>query len=127
MGRLEGYFLADNDARCPEPVAGDRGRRRFFHLALFPAVTAVASLYGIFASEETIGGRLSFLAGMMPAGAYSIVQEQIARIVAKGDARLSFAFVISLGLALWRPNAGIKAMIDALNVVDVRRSEVSLF
>ncbi len=89
----------------------------FALLALFPAVTAVASLYGIFAREATIGGRLSFLAGMMPASAYSIVQEQIARIVAKGDVRLSFAFVFSLGLALWSANAGMKALIDALNVV----------
>jgi membrane protein len=60
----------------------------FALLALFAAVTALAFLYGIFAREETIGGRLSFLAGIMPAGVYSIVQEQISRIVAKGEVRL---------------------------------------
>ena len=41
-----------------------------------------------------------------------IIQEQINRITAKGDAKLSFA--ASLGLALWY--AGMKAVIDALNV-----------
>src|SRR5262249_37003345 len=39
------------------------------------------------------------------------------RIVAKGDAKLSFGFVLGLGLAVWSANAGIKAIIDALNVV----------
>jgi membrane protein len=34
----------------------------------------------------------------------------------KGDARLSLAFAFSLGLALWSANAGMKAVIDALNV-----------
>jgi membrane protein len=43
-------------------------------------------------------------------------QEQINRITAKGDARLSLAFAFSLGLALWSANAGMKAVIDALNV-----------
>jgi membrane protein len=94
-------------------------------LALFPAVTALVSLYGIFQNAATIGGRLSFLSSMMPASAYSIVQEQIARIVAKGDARLSFAFIFSFGLAIWSANAGMKSLIDALNVVyeeDEKRS-----
>ena len=53
----------------------------------------------------------------MPAEAYSIVQDQIARVVAKGDAKLSFRFAIGLAFALWSANAGMKALIDALNVV----------
>jgi membrane protein len=60
---------------------------------------------------------LSFAAEVMPADAYSIVQNQIARVVAKGEAKLSFAFVFGFGLALWSANAGMKAIIDALNVV----------
>jgi len=42
-----------------------------------------------------------------------IIQEQINRITAKGEAKLSFAFAASLGLALWSANAGMKAVIDA--------------
>ena len=45
-----------------------------------------------------------------------IIQEQVNRITAKGDAKLSIAFAASLGLALWSANAGMKAVIDALNV-----------
>jgi membrane protein len=85
-------------------------------LALFPAVTAFVSLYGLFAKSSTIGDHLALAAGVIPSGGVEIIQEQITRITAKGDARLSLAFAFSLGLALWSANAGMKAVIDALNV-----------
>jgi membrane protein len=87
-------------------------------LALFPAITALVSSYGLFAAASTIREHLSFAADVMPADAYSIVQDQIAHVVAKGDAKLSFAFVFGFVLALWSANAGMKAIIDALNVVN---------
>src|ERR1700745_2684939 len=55
-------------------------------LALFPAVTALVSCYGLFARPATINDHLSFLEGVMPAEAYSIVQDQVSRVVAKGQA-----------------------------------------
>jgi membrane protein len=89
----------------------------YWLLALFPAITAFVSLYGLFAKAATINEHLSLLAGLLPAGAFEIVQEQVNRIVSKGDAKLGFAFIFGLALALWSANAGMKAIIDALNVV----------
>jgi membrane protein len=86
-------------------------------LALFPAITALVSAYGLFAPAATIREHLSFVAEVMPADAYSIVQDQIGRVLAKGDAKLSFGFIFGFGLALWSANAGMKATIDALNIV----------
>ncbi len=53
----------------------------------------------------------------MPPGAYGIVEEQIARIAQGSGGQLCFAFLLGLVLALWSANAGMKAMIDALNVI----------
>jgi len=86
-------------------------------LALFPAITAFVSFYGLFAKGATINQHLSAIADVVPQGAYGIIEEQIDRIVAKGDVKLSFGFAFGLGLAIWSANAGIKAIIDALNVV----------
>src|SRR5437660_1381941 len=86
-------------------------------LALFPAITAFVSFYGLFASGATINQHLSALAGVVPQAAFGIIEDQIARIVSKGDVKLSFGFVFGLGLALWSANAGMKAIMDALNVV----------
>ena len=83
-------------------------------LALFPAVTALVSCYGLFADYATINDHLAIAATVVPAGGMSIIQEQVARVVAKGDVTLGLAFAVSLALALWSANAGMKAIIDAL-------------
>ena len=86
-------------------------------LALFPAVTAFVSLYGLFAKASTINEHLSLVSGLMPGGGVEIIQEQVNRIAAKGETKLGFAFAFGLALALWSANAGMKALIDALNVI----------
>ena len=86
-------------------------------LAVFPAVTAFVSLYGLFASASAVSDHLAMAAGILPEGAVDILREQIDRLAAKGDAKLSFAFIFGLAVALWSANAGVKAIMDALNVV----------
>ncbi|HEY4140598.1 MAG TPA: YihY/virulence factor BrkB family protein [Pseudolabrys sp.] len=85
-------------------------------LALFPAVTALVSSYALFAKASTINGHLALVAGLMPASAYQIVDEQVTRIVMRGTSNLGTAFFIGLALAVWSANAGVKAVIDALNI-----------
>ena len=85
-------------------------------LALFPAITAFVSVYGLFAKASDISSHLSIMAGILPAGAFDIFQDQVNRLVSKGDAKLGFGFIFGLGLALWSANSGMKAMMDALNV-----------
>ena len=86
-------------------------------LAVFPAITALVSSYGLFADASTIGANLQTLAVMLPEGSFQIVQDQIARVLAKGDTALGATFLFGLGLAIWSANAGVKAVIEALNVV----------
>src|SRR3954453_13296234 len=87
-------------------------------LAVFPAVTALVSSYGLFADPSTIGANLQTLALMLPEGSFQIVQDQIARVLAKGGTALGATFLFGLALAIWSANAGVKAVIDALNAVD---------
>src|SRR6516162_3159552 len=70
-------------------------------LALFPAITALVSLYGLFATPSSISDHLSIAAGLLPTGAFDIFQEQVNRIIEKSGGKLSFAFIFGLGLALW--------------------------
>lgn len=85
-------------------------------LALFPAITALVSLYGLFADPASIEGQLKQLATGVPDDVMTIVGEQIKRISSAGSGQLGFAFFVSLAVALWSANAGMKAMFDALNV-----------
>ena len=94
-------------------------------LAVFPAVTALVSSYGLFADPSTIGANLQTLAVMLPEGSFQIVQDQIARVLDKGSTALGWTFLFGLALALWSANAGVKAVIDALNVVYDEREKRS--
>jgi membrane protein len=94
-------------------------------LAVFPAITALVSCYGLFANPSTIGANLQTLALMLPQGSFEIVQDQIARVLMKGDTALGATFLFGLGLAIWSANAGAKAVIDALNVVYEEREKRS--
>ena len=98
-------------------------------LAVVPAITALVSLYGLFAKASTINEHLSFVASVMPGTAYELISDQITRIAGNNDGKLTFAFVFGLGLALWSANAGMKAMFDALNIVydeDEKRGFIKL-
>jgi membrane protein len=85
-------------------------------LALFPALTAFVSLYGLLADASTIDQHLSLAAGILPAGAVAIVHEQLTRLTTSRASALSFGFVFGLLFALWSANSGAKAVIDGLNV-----------
>jgi uncharacterized BrkB/YihY/UPF0761 family membrane protein len=98
-------------------------------LALFAAITALVSSYALIAEPQTIRDHLSFLAGVLPAGTFSVVEDQIARVLAKGEVKLGATFLFSFALALWSANGGMKAIIDALNVVydeDEKRGFIKL-
>jgi membrane protein len=87
-------------------------------LALFPAITAFVSLYGLVADASMIDPHLSIVSGILPGGAVDILHEEITRLAAKNGAGLGFGFAVGLLVALWSANAGMKAIIDALNVAN---------
>src|SRR5438477_2184721 len=121
--------------RTYEEISADRlfmiaaGVTFYAMLAFVPAITALVSLYGLFAKASTIDQHLSFIASFMPASAYELISDQITRIAGNNDGKLTFAFVFGLGLALWSANAGMKAIFDALNIVydeDEKRGFIKL-
>jgi membrane protein len=98
-------------------------------LAVVPAITALVSIYGLFAKASSINEHLSFIASVMPGTAYELIRDQITRIAGNNDGKLTFAFIFGLGLALWSANAGMKSIFDALNVVydeDEKRGFIKL-
>ena len=85
-------------------------------LAVFPAVGALVSLYGLFADGATIRDNLDRLGTMLPGGAIEVISDQMQRVATAGGSALSFSFIAGLAVALWGANAGVKAVFDAINV-----------
>ena len=84
-------------------------------LAIFPAIAAFVSIYGLVADPGTISDQLAALSSFMPGGAIDIIGEQVKRLTSQPGA-LGFGFVFGLATSLWSANAGMKAVFDALNV-----------
>jgi membrane protein len=86
-------------------------------LAIFPAVAALVSVYGLFATPATIADHLTLASGVLPQDGLDIMREQITRLTTGSGSKLGLGFLVGLAIALWSANAGMKAIMDALNVV----------
>lgn len=89
----------------------------FILFAILPAITALVSAYGIFFNASTIGQDLSLLQDVVPANVLGILNEQTMRIASQRNGALSIGVVVGILVSLWSAMGGVKAMIDALNVI----------
>src|SRR5271166_5057577 len=94
-------------------------------LALFPAVAALVSLYGLVADPSKIDSSLSVVSGILPGGAMDLLHEELRRLTAAKGTGLSFGFLFGLLFALWSAMSGVKAIIDALNVANDEKEKRS--
>ncbi len=108
--------------RTSREVSDDRvmlvaaGVTFYLLLALAPTVAAFVSIYGLFFDPATVQDQIAALSGVLPGGALSILEGQLETVAGADQASLGFAFALSLGLALWSTNAGMKALFQAMNV-----------
>jgi membrane protein len=96
-------------------------------LAVFPAIGAIVSLYGLFADGATIKGTLDQVAALLPGGAIEVIGDQIERVAGAGNGTLSFSFLAGLAIAVWGANAGVKAVFDAINIAYGAKEERGFF
>jgi membrane protein len=86
-------------------------------LALFPAMAALVSIYGLFADPGTIAKHLDDLSGVLPSGGMDVIRDQLTRLTSQPSSALGIGFVVGLVVSLWSANGALKALFDALNVV----------
>jgi membrane protein len=89
----------------------------FILLAIFPAITALISAYALLFNASTVINNLSLLNDVVPGNVLSIVHEQAARIASNSSGALSIGIIAGILVSLWSAMSGIKAVIDALNVI----------
>jgi membrane protein len=85
-------------------------------LAMVPALAAFVSLYGLFADPATISEHMGLLRGVVPGGGMEILEDQLQRLSEQGRTTLGLASLVSLAVALWSANAGVKSLFEAMNV-----------
>lgn len=92
-------------------------------LAIFPALTAFVSLYGLFTDTATVGEHLAALSTVVPEGGMAIIDEQLTRLTTSGNTTLSLALIVSVGIALWSTSSGVKTLFEAMNIAYDEREE----
>jgi membrane protein len=88
----------------------------YFLLSIFPALSAFVSLYGLIASVGDAERQIGALAGVLPGGAINVIGDELTRLASTDQGALGFAFAASLLISIWSANAGVKALMDGLNV-----------
>lgn len=86
-------------------------------LALFPAISLLISLYGLFFDPATVEPQLDVLEGVMPESGQELIAERVHELVNAPRAKLGWAAIVAGLIAFWSASSGTRAMLGALNMV----------
>jgi membrane protein len=92
-------------------------------LAIFPALAALVSIYGLIVEPQAAQQQIAQLEGVLPPDARSIVDQQLSQVTSSAQGALSLGVLGGLLLTLWSAGKGTKALIEALNIVNDEQEE----
>lgn len=85
-------------------------------LAVFPALAALVSIYGLAMNPESIQNQLSQISDMMPQQAYEILKEQLQSLTSTSGSALGWSMVIGLLFSVWSANKGTKSLFTGVEI-----------
>jgi membrane protein len=88
----------------------------FSVLALFPALIAMISIYGLFVEPEEAAAQAQQLTEVMPTAAADLIGNQMQSVAAASSGNLSISLIISIAVALWSASSGMNALIQGVNI-----------
>ncbi|MBB3082170.1 YihY/virulence factor BrkB family protein [Geodermatophilus sabuli] len=105
---------AENKADNMPIIAG--GVAFFAFLAIFPALIALISIYGLVASPETVAGQVEEISAQLPESASQVIGDQLSGIVANSGGALTVGLIVSVLAALWSASGGVNNLVQAVNI-----------
>jgi membrane protein len=85
-------------------------------LAIFPALIALVAIYGLAFDPQQVEQHVASLSAMLPEQAKNILLEQLHSLTSTGGTALGFGAIAGIVLALWSASAGVRTLMEALNV-----------
>lgn len=85
-------------------------------LAIFPALVALLSIYGLAVDPQQAEQQISQLSGMMPEQAFEIIKERLDNLVSTSGSALSWGTALGILISLWSANAGTKSLFTGLDI-----------
>ncbi len=94
-------------------------------IAIFPAIIALISIYGLAVDPQMAQEQIQNLATMMPEEAYSIIEKQIQNLVETTSSALGWGTILGIAVSLWFANNGTKSIFTGLDFAYNTKSERS--
>jgi membrane protein len=85
-------------------------------LAIFPAITAFVSIWGLVADPAQVAQQFAGVKDVVPADAWSLLNEQLQSVASSSSTSLGWGVALGILVALWSAGAGVRALITALNI-----------
>ena len=85
-------------------------------LALFPAIIAGVSIYGLVADPQTVRDQINRLAQTLSPETAKLIGQQVQQVTSSAGGALGLATVIGILTALWSASSGMKALITGVNL-----------
>lgn len=108
--------------RLKEQISKDRlsiiaaGVAFYGLMAVFPALIALVGLYGLAFDPQQVQQQVAALSGMLPPQAAEILLGQLQDLTTTSGTALGLGAIAGLVLALWSASAGMRTLMEALNV-----------
>lgn len=96
-------------------------------LALFPAIIAAISIWGLVSDPATIQRQITSFTSALPEAASSVIEQQMTDVASSGSGALSGALIVSILLALWSASAGVAGLMEGCNAAYNEVDERSFF
>jgi membrane protein len=95
-------------------IAG--GLAMYALLSIFPALAAMVSIYGMFATPGDVIDQMSAFAGVLPPGVWDIFNTELQSITKTGQSTLTVAAALGLVVALWSARSAMSSLMTATNI-----------
>jgi membrane protein len=84
-------------------------------LAVFPALAALVSLFGLFADPKVVADQVNALRSILPDGAMELLSGELHTLTTSSGKTLGLGAVLGVAMSLWTANNATKSIFGALN------------
>lgn len=95
----------------------------FSLLSVFPALAAILTIYGLFASPEQVSTQIQAISGALPDSAQQVISQQLQRLASASSSALGIGAIIGLLAAIWSSSKGIKALVGGIDIAYDEKDE----
>jgi membrane protein len=85
-------------------------------MAIFPALIALVSLYGLLFDPQQVAQQVNALRGILPAQAADLILQQLTQLTSMNRSSLGLGSAVAILFALWSASAGMRTTMQALDV-----------